>query len=133
MIEYSKWIYAISAGAIGAFFYYLALIKNERKRPEGHEGYICPRCRQGFDVSELHPIWQFPTAPLRLMGCNRKNELDSFYCKKCRVIVNIFLALSIVISLPIVFVWIYMAAYYKLHPAPGYLYIVSLRQPIVTR
>lgn len=112
MIEDPKWIFVTIAAVSGTLIYFLALKKNENKRPKSYEGYICPRCRQGFDEKELFSIWQFPTAPLRLFGWNHKKELDSFYCKRCRNIVNIILAISVIVTLPIIVILVYFTAYY---------------------
>jgi hypothetical protein len=112
MIDYTKWIFAISVGVIGAYIYYRSKKKNDSKRPKNYIGHICPRCRQGFSRSELFQIWQFPTAPLRLMGWNKDHELDLLYCKKCRKILNTYMAISIFLSLPMLMLLVYFAAHY---------------------
>lgn len=122
MIDWPKWILAITAGILGSIAYHHALKVNERRRPESHKGYICPRCRQGFNEYELFPVWQFPTVPLRLLGWNkatpchegedhRVNELDALYCKRCRNTLNAFMVLSILITLPAVMALVFSACY----------------------
>lgn len=107
-----KIIIGIVSAIIALILYYRAYLKNENKRSKNYRGYICPRCRQGFDKSELFPIWQFPTAPLRLLGWNKDEELDLNYCNRCKTILNIFMLLSTVITAPIVLILIYVLLLY---------------------
>ena len=123
MIDWPKWIFAITAGVIGSAIYFYTLRKNNAKRPKEYEGYICPRCRQGFDEKDLYPIWQFPAAPLKLMGWDRPlpidkhcetkgTELGSYYCKGCKRVINFFMVLSVVITLPVIMAVLFLVAYY---------------------
>lgn len=86
--------------------------RNEQRRPSNYKDYICGRCRQGFDEAELKPIWQFPTAPLRIMGWNNDKEMDLCYCLKCRNLLNVFMHLSLVITVPVVFIFMYVLFMY---------------------
>lgn len=110
MIDDPKWIGATVAGIVGAMLYYGAFLRNEKRRPKTFEGYICGRCRQGFSESELRPIWQFPTVPLRLLGWNHEREMDVCYCERCRRILNAFMALGVVLGVPVMFTLVYLAA-----------------------
>ena len=123
MIDWPKWIFAITAGVIGTAIYFYTLRKNNAKRPKEYKGYICPRCRQGFKKNELYPVWQFLVAPLKVMGwdkalpvdehCETKGtELGSFYCKRCKRIIYIFIALSTVITVPVTMAILFLVAYY---------------------
>ena len=123
MIEWPKWIFAITVTVVGCAIYLHTLKKNSAKRPEGYEGYICPRCRQGFDERDLYPIWYFLAAPLKIMGWNRPlpiergcetkgTELGAHYCKRCKNIVNFFMLLGLAITLPVVIAALLLIAHY---------------------
>ena len=103
-----KIIIGIITITIAVVLYLFTQIKNENKRPKNYIGFICPRCRQGFEKHELRPIWQFPTAPLRLLGWNKENQFNLGYCNKCRKIVNFYLILSFFISIPVMMILVYL-------------------------
>ena len=104
-----KNIIGIITITIAVILYLVTQIKNENKRPKNYIGYICPRCQQGFEKNELRPVWQFPTAPLRLLGWNKENQFNLGYCNKCKKIVNVYLVLSFVISIPVMMILVYSA------------------------
>ena len=123
MIDYPALIFLISAAVIGATIYMIVFWRNERRRDEVSEGHVCGRCRQLFDQSLLSQIWQFPVLPLRILGWNEAppaenpdgeevGELDALYCPRCRRIINFYLIASLVISVPIMFSFVYLVMDY---------------------
>lgn len=112
MINTPKLIIGLIVTIIAVFFYLRTLRKNENKRSKEYRGYICPRCRQGFEENELYAIWQFPTTPLRIMGWNKNEAFDLNYCYRCKHILNAYMILSLIISIPIVLIFTYMLLLY---------------------
>jgi hypothetical protein len=96
-----KYILAVLVSVIGMTIFIL-LEKKKVRNSKAVSGTVqCHRCYNGFDENELGKVWHFNYAPLRLLIMDLRDDLNKSYCQTCRVKVNIYMVLSLFITVPI--------------------------------
>jgi len=110
MFDTPALIYGITAGIVGTTIYYLVHRKQEKLRENKSGGIICPRCRQHFSEEQLFELDKLLRWPLKLYGWNPRimnspisnsdqNELDGFYCSRCKAIITFVLNFGVLFVL----------------------------------
>lgn len=62
----------------------------------------CHRCYNGYDKKDLGKVWHINYAPIRMIFMDFRDDLNKDYCRTCRVKINIFMVLSLFITVPII-------------------------------
>jgi len=101
-MEYIKYLFAIVVSVIGMTTFIFLEKKKVRNSKVVSGTAQCHRCYNGFDEDELGKVWHFNYAPLRIIIMDLRDDLNKDYCQVCRVKVNVFMVLSLFITVPII-------------------------------